>query len=673
MPYLLVEESRQLLFPNAPLTSVTDPKTAQTCLDLIRESLQGLEAVGGIDLGCEQMQDLTGERSTVGDDPHNVTFDVLSNPAEHSLSDESFKGFEKETPAHPPHASVFPKLKSRGSNSNSKKDKESPDSQPQQKSESGKKKSKSKSQSKRRTPPPHEIPLPDSPPPAMPGPSTGPQMSSQDMSAITTAVIQAMMPTTSALQEQFAALASEFLTQKTKLADLSKGKSDHPDLPQGPAMPPANSLPDFDPQNPWRSALYAPSTDELLTIEGIGTRPISDFERYPPTAALPFCYVRLSPEAAIREDKVPKETIIFPREKAQSCFLQVLRATECVNIKVTPFKGNLTMFTTNEQTPIPFASKILDAVNQALIDEKTNMSLREEESTSFLFPGDSQAWKEVALTFSEGKLEQDCASAQFNENLPKLSNHLVNVEFEARMRLARTLSSLTSVELGALTRPEDDLYKVVAKGMLPSFRQDLMDFGIARRNCRKHILQYARVRHEPVRLINSSLWGPNLFPRAIVSEVIQTATQSNASLRTRWDMPLKRKSQDSVGPQPKNKRTNVQYQIPKIQQPQQAVVVPVSPSGQPIQGLQGQQFVVLNTQPSPAYNKRYEKQTFRNPGFQGNRGGRGGQWRGGNQRRGQGRGQSRGGGRGLVQARGYGRQRRGRGAGRGKGDSQDTQ
>ena len=492
------------------------------------------------------------------------------------------------------------------------------------------------------------------------------------MSAITAAVLRAMMPTTSALQDQFTALASEFLTQKTKLADLSKTRQDHPDTLQGPVMPPANSLPPFDTQNPWRSALYAPFTDELLTIEGIGTRPISDFERHPPTAELPYCYVRLSPEAVIREDKVPKETIIFPKEKAQSCFLQILRATECVNTKVTPFKGNLTMFTTNEQTPIPFASKMLDAVNQALIDEKTNMVLREEESTSLLFPGDSHAWEEVAQTFSGGKLDQDCASVQFNENLPKLSNHMVEVEFAARMRLARTLSSLTSVELGVLSRPEDDLYKVVAKGMLPSFRQDLTDFGIARRNCRKHILQYARVRHEPTRLINSPLWGPNLFPKAIVAEVIHTASQSNTSLRTRWDMPFKRKSQESVGPQPKNKRANVQY-LPNIQQPQQAMVVPVSPSGQPIQGLQGQQFVVLNTQPSPAYNRKYEKQNFRNPGFQGNRGGRGGQWRGGNQRRGQGRGQSRGGGRGLVQARGFGRQRRGRGTGRGKSDTQDTQ
>ena len=86
-----------------------------------------------------------------------------------------------------------------------------------------------------------------------------------------------------------------------------------------------------------------------------------------------------------------------------------------------------------------------------------------------LFPGNSQAWENVALTFSGGKLTQDCTLAQFNESLPKPSHHMINVKFEARMRLARTLNSLTLLELGALSRPDDDLYKVVAKSMLASF------------------------------------------------------------------------------------------------------------------------------------------------------------------------------------------------------------
>ena len=80
-----------------------------------------------------------------------------------------------------------------------------------------------------------------------------------------------------------------------------------------PDMPPADALPDFEPQNPWRSARYAPFSGSMLTIEGVGTRPISDFERHPPEAELPFCFVRLSQEASIREDRVPRETVIYPQ------------------------------------------------------------------------------------------------------------------------------------------------------------------------------------------------------------------------------------------------------------------------------------------------------------------------------------------------------------------------
>ena len=93
----------------------------------------------------------------------------------------------------------------------------------------------------------------------------------------------------------------------------------HP-ISNQPDLPPTDSLPDFDPQNPWRSTKYASLSGGMLTIEGIGTRPIPDFERFPVDGEFPYVWVRLSQEASVREAKVPKETVIYPKEKAQSSY-----------------------------------------------------------------------------------------------------------------------------------------------------------------------------------------------------------------------------------------------------------------------------------------------------------------------------------------------------------------
>ena len=138
----------------------------------------------------------------------------------------------------------------------------------------------------------------------------------------------------------------------------------------------------------------------------------------------------------------------------------------------------------------------------------------------------------------------------------------------------------------------------------------------------------------------------NFFPNALAREAIEAATRSNQSLRTRWDLSFKRKSQEGSGPQPKNQakkkpRPNCGYKIPKFQQQQPAIMVPMTPPGESIQGPQGQQFVVLSPQQSPAFNPSYESTPFRSPGSsEHSRGGRGGRQRGnfrGNQR-GRGRG-----------------------------------
>ena len=99
------------------------------------------------------------------------------------------------------------------------------------------------------------------------------------------------------------------------------------------------------------------------------------------------------------------------------------------------------MFTTPREMPTLFTSKILEAVVQALAEDKPSQSLREQEFTSFLFPADLEAWTDASSSFSIGRFSPDCASEQFNEALPKLPDSLFTTEFEAWSRLARSLHS----------------------------------------------------------------------------------------------------------------------------------------------------------------------------------------------------------------------------------------
>ena len=105
-----------------------------------------------------------------------------------------------------------------------------------------------------------------------------------------------------------------------------------------------DSLPDMEQQNPWRFARYAVLKNGLPTVGGIGTRPVSDFDKFSPEAELPFCWVRLSQDASIREDRVPKETVLYPRDRAQNCFMTVMKAAGYVNTRLVPFTGKFTMF-----------------------------------------------------------------------------------------------------------------------------------------------------------------------------------------------------------------------------------------------------------------------------------------------------------------------------------------
>ena len=51
-------------------------------------------------------------------------------------------------------------------------------------------------------------------------------------------------------------------------------------------------------------------SDGVLHIgEGLSSKPVSDLEFHPSLEDYPRCYVRLSSEASIRDDTIPKETI----------------------------------------------------------------------------------------------------------------------------------------------------------------------------------------------------------------------------------------------------------------------------------------------------------------------------------------------------------------------------
>ncbi|XP_068202251.1 uncharacterized protein [Palaemon carinicauda] len=224
------------------------------------------------------------------------------------------------------------------------------------------------------------------------------------------------------------------------------------------AIPDASKLPPFTKSNPWRLALHAPLSDGMLSIEGFGTRPIEDFEFYPPGLQFPFPgFARLTDEALIRLDKVPKETVIFPKEQAQSVLVRAFNEWDCVNTMLTPHKNSYTMFVIDEHTPTPCTTKIIEIAYQASKEEKPLPQLRETELTSLLFPGDHECWRNAPSTFTVGKLSPDCASTQFSERLPKLPESLIKIEFETRCRLSRSINSTALSEMTVATYDDEPI------------------------------------------------------------------------------------------------------------------------------------------------------------------------------------------------------------------------
>ncbi|XP_064101055.1 uncharacterized protein LOC135211750 [Macrobrachium nipponense] len=393
-------------------------------------------------------------------------------------------------------------------------------------------------------------------------------------------------------------LAEQLRPLKEMIAGLLHSRA----LAATSTVPDASKLPPFDKNNPWRFALHAPYRDGKLTFEGLGTRPLEDFEFYPENLQFPFNgFVRLTENALVRVDKVPKETVIFPKEQAQAVWARTLAEWDCVNTRLTPHKGSFTIFTTPKEVPTPFTDKITELTLQAISEEKPMPILKETEATSLLMPATREFWHDAPSTFTVGKLDSDCASTLFSDKLPKLPENLLKTEFETKTRLARSINAVTSLELVASMYKDEQLFQVLTKSLLQTFQSDLFEFAAARRVCRKYVLAEASIRHEPNRLIKSSIWGKNLFPQEEVDNVLKAASSTNQSLRVRWGLPSKRKFKTS-GKRPKSKKKQRYFAPYKVPQPQQlSQPIPLTQMSKPStsKAQPQQQFVLLQAPHGP--------------------------------------------------------------------------
>ena len=161
--------------------------------------------------------------------------------------------------------------------------------------------------------------------------------------------------------------------------------------------------------------------------------------------------------------------------------------------------------------------------------------------------------------------------------------------------------------------PTAELLKPLSKPLVANLLHDLYDFYMARRACRKHVLDNATIRHEPLRLINGSIWGASLFPPPLVEEVMKNAVSHNQNIRTRWGMD-KRKYTEGFGPQPKSSKRKYYSNTSSSPMPSTSH----TPRGQSFPATPQASYYS-----SPANNPRYEREPYRYGGDHPQRRGRG--------------------------------------------------
>ena len=376
-------------------------------------------------------------------------------------------------------------------------------------------------------------------------------------------------------------------------------------------------FPDWTAKNPWRHALRMPFREDKIFIgEGMGTRLFSELEFFPSREAFPDCFIRLKDESSIRDDNIPKETIILDFQKAQDFVVSISKALSFSNSGQTAFDKRKATFVASEGQAFPFASKALMACLKAFEQNKEPPQLEECKPTSILVPNDSVEWKGVHRTFITEKLDKDVASQQFNERLPTLPAQLLSTEAESKKKLATILTQQCLLESLMAQCNGNESYKVLSKLHLSTLYDALANFIRARRACRQHIFNSCRIPHEPRKLINSCIWGEHLFPDDVVKAVIERAATENKSLLDKWGLKTfqgKRK----FFPSGDFYHTKKPRQSPPVAPAPPAPPAPQAPAATS----------------SPATNPRYEaqgqSQSFRQPyrprgGYRGGRGGKSG-------------------------------------------------
>ena len=111
---------------------------------------------------------------------------------------------------------------------------------------------------------------------------------------------------TSAIDKKTESLKYEVTTELKAVREETKAAQAAPVIPTA-------GLPTPDPTNPWYWGNVIPRTDTAVFFpQPTGERPLSEVECFPNKEAFPNCWIRLTKEAAVREDKIPKETLILP-------------------------------------------------------------------------------------------------------------------------------------------------------------------------------------------------------------------------------------------------------------------------------------------------------------------------------------------------------------------------
>ncbi|XP_068239318.1 uncharacterized protein [Palaemon carinicauda] len=368
-------------------------------------------------------------------------------------------------------------------------------------------------------------------------------------------------------------------------------------------------LPQCSETNPWRYVEYMPMMNGKLYIsEKMGAKPLEDLQFWPNVLAYPECFVRLRDEPESRDEMEPKEVMIFEHEKAQALLTSTLKKAGYTNLKVSALSKRQPTFLAPSSRAFPFSAKALNCVLKAVDAGKPCPTLEECKPLSLALPTCEKEWNEVHLIFSISKLDPEIAGQQFNENLPKLSEHLLRREQETKERLAASLSLQNCMEMCAGLSSAPDMYTVLAKMHMATLVKDMYAFVKARRGCREHVFVNATVKHEPRKLIISCIWDKDLSPKEVVQEVVAKATPENRNLLQKWGMSSKRKSSSDAGPQPKNRKTK-KPRMPH--RPAQHPTVTMTTVPQMVAQLQTtfqmvpQQLVAQ----SPAFNPGFERHT----------------------------------------------------------------